>query len=207
MTPQQQMIAESFRSQVYVRDRMDVQNTPIYDTISYAAGATITETNSAFFTNVGAGSNKTAAQTNMTQNNRLVAPEAFAAFGIRLTWRPDILQADLRTIMYGSGTTLNGFALDFILGQKSYNLGPLWYYSAGAGIAGWNTGTDESNFTNGWPSRDSMHKLAIGVVIENQMSFKALFRGDDFTLAAGGAGGTGARFQLLLDGLYARGVQ
>lgn len=200
-TEQQAMIIESFRSNTYVRDRMDVQNTPIYDTITYNAAASISETNSAFFTDVGSSSGKTLAETNMTQPNRLVAPEAFAIFGIRFLVRPDILLADYNSIFYG------GFALDLVLGTKSYNRAPLWYYAAGAGTAGWDMGTAASNYANGQPSRESMHKLAIGLVIENQMVFSANFRGDTFTLESSGDGGTGARFQLLLDGLYARGVQ
>ena len=44
-------------------------------------------------------------------------------------------------------------------------------------------------------------------VIENQMTFSAQFEGNTQTLTAAGSGGSGATFVLLLDGLYARGVQ
>jgi hypothetical protein len=200
MTPQQQMIVEAFNSEVYVANKMDVQHTPIYDTVVYAAAATINDTNSAFFTNVGPASGKTLAQTNMRQGNRLPAPEAFSIFGFRFRWSENILLADLIAI-------LNGFALEFSLGQKVYNRAPLWYFSAGGGIDGFTTRTDSSVYTNGLPSREAMHKLAIPIVIENQMEFSARLVGGPVTLAAAGAGGTGATIQLLLDGLYARGVQ
>jgi hypothetical protein len=200
MTPQQQMIVDAFNSEVYVANKMDVQHTPIYDTVVFAAGATINDTTSAFFTNVGPASGKTLAQSNMRQGNRLPAPEAFSVFGFRFRWSENILLADLIAI-------LNGFALEFSLGQKVYNRGPLWYFSAGGGIDGFSTRTDSSVYTNGLPSREAMHKLAIPIVIENQMEFSARLVGSPITLAAAGAGGTGATIQLLLDGLYARGVQ
>lgn len=200
MSPQQQMIVEAFNSEVYVANKMDVQHTPIYDTVTYAAAAAINDINSAFFTNVGPASGKTLAGTNMRQGNRLPAPEAFSIFGFRFRWSENILLADLLSI-------LNGFALEFSLGQKVYNRAPLWYYAAGGGIDGFSTRTDASVYTNGLPSRESMHKLAIPIVIENQMEFSARLVGNAFTLAAAGAGGTGAIIQLVLDGLYARGVQ
>jgi hypothetical protein len=62
-------------------------------------------------------------------------------------------------------------------------------------------------YTNGYPSREAMHKLAIPIVIENQMTFYAQLTGTAATLTAGASGGTGATLQLLLDGFYARGVQ
>lgn len=197
---QQQMIVDSFQSATYVENRMDVQHTPLYDTITIAAGGTLSTLTSAFFTNVGPASNKTLAGTNMTQSQRLPAPEAFSIFGIRLRWAENILLADLLNI-------LNGFALSMTLGQKRYQLAPLWYYSSGGGISGFTTTTATSVYSNGWPGREAMHKLAIPIVIENQMTFSAQFEGNTQTLTASASGGTGLTCQLLLDGLYARGVQ
>ncbi len=199
-TPQQQMIIDAFNSEIYVANRMDVQHTPLYDTVVFAASATINDVTSAFFTNVGPASGKTLADTNMSQGNRLQAPEAFSIFGFRFRWAENILLADLLNI-------INGFALEFSLGQKVYQRAPLWYFNAGGGITAETTRTAESIYTNGVASREAMHKLAIPIVIENQMNFSARLVGNALVLAAVGAGGTGARFQLLLDGLYARGVQ
>jgi hypothetical protein len=194
------MIVDAFQSSVYVDNRMDVQHTPIYDTVIFAAAATINDTTSAFFSNVGPASGKTRGLTNMRQENKLPAPEAFSIFGFRFRWSENVLRADLTTI-------LNTFALEFFLGQKSYNIAPLWYYNAGGGVLAMTTRTDESVYTNGVPSREAMHKLAIPIVIENQMDFASNLVGTALTIAAGGAGGTGFTMQLLLDGLYARGVQ
>ena len=69
------------------------------------------------------------------------------------------------------------------------------------------TQTNTSVLTNGNPTREAIHKLAIPIVIENQMTFYAQLQGNAYTLTAGAAGGTGIALTLLLDGLYARGVQ
>ena len=203
---QQQMIVDAFQSAVYVDNRMDVQHTPLYDTVAIAAGANLSTLTSAFFTNVGPASSKTLAQTNMTQSQRLPAPEAFSIFGIRLRWSENVLPADILSIL-GYGTTTTGFALSLTLGQKRYQLAPLWYYNAGGGLMPFTTATASTYLSNGVPSREAMHKLAIPIVIENQMTFSAALEGTAYTLTASGSGGTGITLTLLLDGLYARGVQ
>lgn len=204
MAAYDQMIMDAFRSETYVANRMDVQHTPLYDTISLTAGTTVTDLNTAFFTNVGPSSNKTYAQTNMSQSRRLPAPEAFSIFGLRLRWKENILLADLYAL-------LDNFCLEFYKGQKCYQRAPLWYFAAGGGVnaavATTATTTTITVLNNGVAWRESMHKLAIPLVIENQETFWAQLTGTNFTLAASGAGGTGLTLQLLLDGFYARGVQ
>lgn len=206
MTAQQQTIMDAFQSETYVNNRMDIQHTPVYDTLTFTAGAgtnpTINQTTSALFTNVGAQSLKTYAQSNMTQSQKLPAPEAFSILAFRFRWSEDILRADLTSI-------INGFALEFYLGQKYYQRAPLWYFGAGGGIFGATTRTAESIYSNGLPSREAMHKLAIPIVIENQMTFYGQLVGNAYTTTtvAANAAATGALLQLLLDGLYARGVQ
>ena len=200
MTSQQSMIVDAFNSETYVQNKMDVQHTPIYDTVTIAAASAVNTITTSFFTNVGPASNKTLAQTNMTQQQRLPAPEAFSIFGLRLRWAENILLADLLTI-------LNGFCLEFYLGQKYYQRAPLWHFNAGGGIWANQTLNATSIYTNGMQSREAMHKLAIPIVIENQMTFYAQLNGTAVNLTAAGAGGTGMTLQLLLDGFYARGVQ
>lgn len=197
MTPMKQMILDSFQSQVYVESTMDVQNTPLYDTVTNAAGTSMTPTNTAFFSNVGPSSGKTLAQTNMQRQNTLIAPEAFSVFGLRYKWKENVLPADLYNI-------LDGFCLEFFLGNKYYQRAPLWYYQPGAGIFSTTTATNTTYLANGLPSRESMHKLAINIVIENQMNFNAQLQGNSLALSGSGTGFTQV---LLLDGLYARGVQ
>lgn len=202
MQSSQQSVINAFNSQTYVKSQMDVQHTPLYDTVTIAASGTVNSNTASFFTAV---SGKTLAQTNLGSNRELQAPEAFSIFAIRLKWNENIAYADLTSIV-------QGFALNFKIGNKSYNLAPLWQYNAGGGIFGsgnlQNTAGlaagQLTNWTNGYPSREGMHKLAIPIVIENKAQFYAYFEGNPFTLSGGG---TGFIATLLFDGLYARGVQ
>ena len=200
------MIVDAFNSQVYIDNRMDVQHTPLYDTVTIAAGNALSPLTSALFTNVGASSGKTLALTNLTQSQKLAAPEAFSVFGFRFRYSENISLLDLYNI-------LNAFCFEFWLGQKAYQRGPIWYYNAGGGVFGTNNQTFANStanantgtvFNNGNPGRNHMHKLAISVVIENQMTFYGLLNGNSYTVNANGNGFT---FQMCLDGLYARGVQ
>lgn len=191
------MIVDAFNSEVYVNNRMDVQHTPLYDTITIAANASLSVLTSAFFTNVGAASGKTLALTNLTQSQKLAAPEAFSIFGFRLRYSENISLLDIYNI-------LNGFCFEFYLGQKVYQRGPIWYYNAGGGIWAVTTASTTSILNNGMPGRSEMHKLAISIVIENQMTFYGQLNGTTYTT---NSSGTGMILQCLLDGLYARGVQ
>lgn len=190
-------VMDSFKGQIYISDNLDVQDTPVYDTITYVAGATITTLNSQFFTNVGSASGKSYVQTNMTTSQKLVAPEAFSIFGIRLHWSEDILRSDLTNIA-------NGFVYEFWMGQKYYQRANIYHFSSGMGIAGYTTRTAESFYTNGIPSRDSMHKLALPLVIANQLQFYGQLFGNNYSL---NGSGTGLTLLCELVGLYARGVQ
>lgn len=191
------MILDSFNSEVYVSNRMDVQHTPLYDTVTIAAGSALSILTSAFFTNVGASSGKTLALTNLTQSQKLAAPEAFSIYGVRFRYSENISLLDIYNI-------INGFCFEFFLGQKPYQRGPIWYFNAGGGIWAVTTAATTSILNNGTPGRNAMHKLAINVVIENQMTFYGQLNGNTYTL---NAGGTGITMVILLDGLYARGVQ
>ena len=194
-TAQQNMIVAAFNSETYVANRMDVQDTPIWDTVTFIANTTISITNSMLFTNVGSQSNKTPAQTNMTQPQKLNAPEAFSIFGYSFRYSENISLLDIYNL-------LNGFCLQFYLGPKIFQQGPLWIYNAGGGIYG-ASGVAATILNNGMPGRSDMNQIAINVVIENQMSFFAQLNGNNYVT---NASGTGVIYQLVLRGLYARGV-
>lgn len=194
---QVQFIVDSFRGTLYVLDQLDVQDTPIYDTITYAAGASVTQQNAQFFVNVGNASGKTFAQTNMSDPGKLTAPEAFSIFGNSLYWDGEILRDDLNSL-------LQSFAYELFLLKKYYQRAPIWHFTAGAGIDGYTTNTGESFYTNGSPNRDSMHKLAIPIIISNQLSFFGDLSGNSVTLSASGAG---LILVSRLVGLYARAIQ
>ena len=196
-------ITGQFSGSTYMPNNMDVQHEPIYDTLwnpatgaPYAAAAVIPNL-SQFFTAPGA---KTLAQTNVTSAKKLDAPEAFAVMGLRFRVGEDILLADFIALF-------NSFCLEFIIGQKSYNRAPLWFYVAGGGVTGLSNISDQSALTNGVPGRNAMHALQINIVIDNQASFYGQLNGSPVTLTAAASGGVGANIMLLLDGLHARGVQ
>jgi hypothetical protein len=202
ITAQQQFIINSFRGQIYISNQLDVEDTPLYDTITYTAGQSITGNqggNSSWFTNVENNSGKTLAQTNMTQNGKLDAPKAFSVFGIRLNWSEGILRSDLQTL-------LDSWAFDFWLGDKSYQRGNIRHFSSGMGISGYTTKTAESFYTNGLPGRQSMNMLSVKLVIANQMSFQAYLTGSN-TAQVLSSSGSGLIFLCELVGLFARGVQ
>jgi hypothetical protein len=196
-------ISNAFTSQTFVANQIDVQQEPIYDTITTAASGTLS-TGSPFFVNVGASTTKTLAQTNVLQSQRLPSPEAFSIFSPRLWFSSDILLADAVAI-------LKNFALQFIMGNKSYNTGPLWHYCAGGGIYGAASTTANnttiSAWTNGLPTREAQIALQIPIVIENGMNFYAQLVGTSTVMTAAASGGVGSVLTLLLDGLHARGVQ
>jgi hypothetical protein len=200
LTPQQTMILNEFNGQTYEPNRMDVQDTPLYDTVSFAAGATITTAASFMFVNV---QGKTLAQTNVQNSKKLDAPEAFTIKSYRFYWRQDVILADLYAILTGSG----GAVLEFYIGNKVYQRGPLWNYNPGGGINPFFTTSSVSLLNNGMTGRSEMNKVAINVVIDNQASFFAQLNTTGITLTTSGNGGTGFTYQLLLSGLYARGVQ
>jgi len=198
ITAQQSFIIESFRGQIYISDELDVQDTPVYDTLTYAAGATINTPNSALFSNVESNSGKTYAQTNMLENRRLAAPEAFSVFGIRLGVSENVLYSDLIT-------WFNSWAYEFWLGQKNYSRANVRHYSSGWGMAGYTTNTAQSFFTNGTPGRGSMNLVMVKLVIANQMTFYGQLTGSPSQVLS--SSGTGMIIVNELVGLYARGVQ
>lgn len=198
ITAQQQFIINSFKGQIYISDTLDVQDTPVYDTITYTAGGTVNTQNSQFFTNVESNSGKTYAQTNMTQNGKLDAPEAFSVFGVRVGFSEDLLRSDLTTLY-------NAWAYELYLGKKEYQRANLRHFSSGWGISGYTTRSSESFYTNGLASRQAMNMLAVKLVIANQMSFYGQLNGAAQQVLS--ANGTGLILLTELVGLYARGVQ
>src|SRR5271170_583098 len=147
MTDQQAYIVQSFQSQVYIQDMMDVQDEPIYDTVSFLTGQTMSVTTVSFYTNVGdsapmfltATINKTLANTNMSASGKLIAPEAQAIFQHRLQFNESIDPRDMlaitgASIVSGLGTLPTGFAYVFKMGTKEYQTGPVIDYAGGGGI-------------------------------------------------------------------------
>lgn len=201
-TPYQWAVFNAFNDASYVRDQMDVQQTPLYDAISIAAGSALTVLTSAFFVNVGSNANKSIAQTNLTRPTELISPESFSIKQFRLRWSEDILRLDLTNIL-GTGAAV-GFVFEFYIGKKIYMQLPIWMCPAGGGVAGFSDRTTESAYTNGWPTNQAARSLALPLVISSKAAFQGDLNGPSYTL---NAGGTGLYMMLVLEGFYARGVQ
>lgn len=199
LTQQQSYIINAFRGQIYISDQLDVQDTPLYDTITKTAGQSISNTDR-WWANVANNSGKTTAQTNMTENSLLPAPEAFAVFSVKLGWSEGMLRSDLQSLV-------DGCAYNLVLGKKIYQQGNMRHYSAGWGIYATTTRTSESCYTNGLPSAGSMNLVDIKLVVANQMSFYAYLDGFTNGSLTFSSAGQGAILINEFGGLYARGVQ
>jgi hypothetical protein len=193
---QQMFVMNAFRGQPYLVDQLDVQDEPLYDTLTFNPGDTITVNTAQWFTSVGPQSNKSLVQTNLTETRHLVAPEAFSVFGIRLLPNENILGSDWENI-------LQGFIFQFWFNSKAFNTGGIRHYAAGMGTYAVTTRTAESWYSNGFPSLSSGHLLQLPLVITNLLSFYAALFGNNYQL---NAAGTGLVFICELVGLHARAV-
>ena len=196
-------IQNQFSGTTYQPNAMDVQHEPLYDrswnpatNAVWAAGATVTNLTQFFTT--GNQTGKTLADTNVQTAKRLDAPQAFAAMGIGLWFAANTLLADLNTM-------IASFALEFWIGEKSYNRAPLIFYPVGGGVTGFSSAS--TALTSGMPGKNHRHELGINIVIDNQASFYCQLVGTSVTLTTTSGGGTGLNMQVILDGLHARGVQ
>jgi hypothetical protein len=193
-------IVGAFASDSYVANSLDIQHEPIYDSWTLAQAGTLSTQASQWFVNVANNSGKTLAQTNMGTSRRLDAPQSHSIQSIKLRWSENIAYGDALAIV-------NGFAFNLIIATKSFNLAPIWQYPAGGGIfIPSNTNTGTSNIINGDASRAAQLRLALPIVIGNQLNFQAQLEGTTITLLATAAGGVGVTMFCALDGLHARAV-
>jgi hypothetical protein len=190
---QQNMIMEAFRAEEYIKDQMDVQAEPIYDTITLAVGDTIAQgsTTAQYFKNI---QNKTLNLTNMTESGQLMNPEALAIFAYRFYLDPRNECLDCENV-------LAGFAFVFTMGRKPYQTIPLWMIPQGGGLDVQGCGCDVVH--NGRPTKEAIRPIAITLVLEQGVNFVADLIGPNYTID----GGQGFISQVNLDGLHARGIQ
>jgi hypothetical protein len=188
------MIMEAFRAEEYIKDQMDVQAEPIYDTVSVAQGAAIASgtTTALFFRNI---QNKTLNLTNMTESSQLMNPEALAIFAYRYEVDPRDGLIDVENVMAG-------FAFQFWMGRKPYQTIPLWMIPQGGGVdlQGCCSGCVVHN---GRPTKEAIRPIAITLVLEQGVSFWSDMIGPNYTVNSS----FGYTSQVNLDGLHARGIQ
>jgi hypothetical protein len=191
---QQNMIMEAFRAEEYIKDQMDVQAEPIYDTLTQVAGDIIQQgqPSGKFFTNI---SGKDLNLTNMTEPNQLMNPEALAIFCYRYYLDP-------RNSVLDSENVMADFALNFIMGRKPYQTIPLWMIPQGGGLDIQGC-CDACVVHNGRPMKEAIRPIAITLILEQGVRFEGQLAGGPYTIDSAG----GFIHQLNLDGLHARGIQ
>jgi hypothetical protein len=196
---------------------LDIQQMPLYDRASVAA-ATATPNPIQFFTTPignGTGVGGAAKQiwdTNLTQSQRLEAPRSFLVRAVRLYFRPDITLSDLNNVM-------DRYVLALIIGDKTYQLAPTWFFPGGGGpFSGGNLTTarlastlPEQFYLNGAPDPRCINVIAenLAVKIDQNESFRVELQGASFTTATAGGTtfGTGLNMTCVLDGVLSRQVQ
>lgn len=191
---QQNMIMEAFRAEEYIKDQMDVQAEPVYDTITLAAADVIAQgsTTAQYFKNI---QNKTLNLTNMTESGQLMNPEALAIFAYRFYLDP-------RNEVLDCENVLAGFAFVFTMGRKPYQTIPLWMIPQGGGLDLQGC-CDTCIVHNGRPTKEAIRPIAITLVLEQGVNFVADLLGPNYTID----GTQGFISQTNLDGLHARGIQ
>jgi hypothetical protein len=190
---QQNMIMEAFRAEEYIKDQMDVQAEPIYDTIVLAQNAIIAQgsTTAQYFKNI---QNKTLNLTNMTESGQLMNPEALAIFCYR--W-----YVDPRNAVIDCENVMASFAFVFTMGRKPYQTIPLWMIPQGGGLD--LQGTGSGIVHNGRPMKEAIRPIAITLVLEQGVNFVGDLIGPNYTIYSS----FGFISQMNLDGLHARGIQ
>ncbi|TAJ99757.1 hypothetical protein EPO44_10170 [bacterium] len=178
---------------------VDIQQIPLYDTATVAAAAATGNPVQFFVVPIGGAKQRN--QTNLTQAQRLEAPRSFEVHAVRLYVQEDIGQADWFSLN-------QNYVLSLIVGEKEYQLGPLWYFPAGGGL--WRGGvattaaaTTISGLSNGVPDPRAINLIHAQYVvrIEQGENFRVELQGTSFTAVAA------IRLVCLLDGILTRQVQ
>jgi hypothetical protein len=195
---------------------VDVQQMPLYDRVIIAA-ATLTTNPIQFFVQpigggVGINGVKQLWDTNLTQQSRLEAPRSFLVRAVRFYIEPDTTLTDLIALY-------KNYVLVLIVGDKPYQLAPIWFFPQGGGAySGGNLTTarlastiTEQFYGNGAPDPRAINVIAenLAVKIEQGENFRVELQGNTFTTqaAAGTVFGTGLNMRCVLDGVLSRQVQ
>lgn len=195
---------------------VDVQQMPLYDRVIVAA-ATLTINPISFFTvpigqGVGINGVKQLWDTNLTQAARLEAPRSFLVRAVRFYIESNIAFQDLQSLY-------QNYILALIVGEKNYQLAPIWFFPQGGGAFG--TGNlstarlastiQEQGNLNGVPDPRAINVIAenLAVKIEQGENFRVELQGNPFTTtaAAGTVFGQGLNMRVVLDGVLSRQVQ
>lgn len=195
---------------------VDVQQMPLYDRVIIAAATLTTNPIQFFVQPIGGGTGisgtKQLWDTNLTQASRLEAPRSFLVRAVRFYFEPDTTINDILKVF-------KNYILVLIVGEKPYQLAPVWFFPQGGGI--YSTGNLSTALLaattitqvqgNGLPDPGAINVIAenLAVKIEQGENFRVELQGNTFTTdAAGGTTfGVGLNMRCVLDGVLSRQVQ
>lgn len=193
---------------------IDIENQPVYDTNTLAAGAAFPSTLSFFQTPKGQ-SGKTYLQTNMVNAGLLPAPQTLSIRDYKLIVRNDAVPPDLFNFLYNTW-------LDFWIGGKEYFTGPSVLWTAGSGgvvnaaaMVGQSPTTGGANYfyssSNGLQDQRNVFSLSRPIQIGSLETFYLNINcPTSFNLVAASAtpvAGTGLTVIAVLDGELVKAVQ
>jgi hypothetical protein len=183
---------------------------PIYDSVSFAAGAAFAQ--QTMFQQPRGQGGKTLAQTNMTSPGFLPNPQRLILRALRVFISNNTVPTDMANM-------LQNVSLQLTLGTKPYFQGFVGLLSAGCGAmvtAAAQVGTAPAgsaplfSTSNGVPDQRSVFTLNQPITIEQGETIQVLLNPDvAFNFAAAGANpsGVGTTLYVILDGDLYRGVQ
>jgi len=189
---------------------IDIIDQPIYDSVSFAAGAAMAATK-LFQTPQGQGG-KTLAQTNMTSAGQLPAPWSLDVTAVKVYIANNTVPADLQNLQ-------SNVSLTFYVGIKWFLQCPLVNLPAAMGAfntyasqIGTAAAGDRPYFStsNGWPDTHAAYTLTKVIPIGIEENFNVTLvpeTGFNFAAAAGTTYGAGTTIQVYLDGVLTRQVQ
>lgn len=190
-------VMAAFGLDMFDPNQVDIQDTPLFDSISVAAGSAANENTTSFFTNVQASSGKTSADTNAPRNGELPNNNYYSVQSVGLYIVGAILKADFDALM------LN-MAWEFKYGDRTVLQGPIWNWPAGAGGALITTAATTTYVLNGVPSRETSVALSIPIVIQPGINYSCRLTGTSTTMTVSGSGGLGLKMYTIFRGFWAK---
>lgn len=168
------LIKKAFGDLAVNLDKANILDRPLYDRITFAAAATIDENSARFFHSL---SGKNLRDTNMPQADSLPAPDMFSIKSIGVYFPSSTAEADLLAILDGLSLVIK------VRSTEVFNA-PIWTLTPGGGLSGFTTVAAKTYLSNGHPTREAMHTMALPIVIPSLTNFECFFKGTTVTATA-----------------------
>jgi len=189
----------------------DTIDQPMYDSVTFAAGAAMAKT-VMFQTTIGQGG-KTLAQTNMTVAGTLPAPWILNVRAIKFYVTNNTVPADLQNVLSNVSFTLNVGVKPFLQCPSLYlpaGMGGILTAAAQLGTSGAAQNIPLFSTSNGFPVPQAAFILDYPIQIGALENFNVTLNPEtafNFAAAGGATVGVGATIQVFLDGALTRQAQ